>query len=99
MIKVTKECIIKFVISADFIDEVELHVVPLDVSGVVFWSAYMYISNTIFMWRSNQYHLFKDEKSFTTNSHKGKSKISPVSAIEAKKLINYSKRYVLLFLL
>jgi hypothetical protein len=35
-IKVTKQCKIKFVVSAYFIDDVELDVVPLDVCGVVF---------------------------------------------------------------
>ena len=40
-IKVTKQCKIKFVVSVDFIDEVELDVVPLDVCGVVFGSPYI----------------------------------------------------------
>jgi hypothetical protein len=35
-ISVTKQCKIKFSISVDFIDEVELDVLPLDVCGVVF---------------------------------------------------------------
>jgi hypothetical protein len=35
-IKVTKQCKIKFVVSAYFIDEVELEVVTLDMCGVVF---------------------------------------------------------------
>jgi hypothetical protein len=34
-IKVTKQCKINFAVSLDFIDEVELDVVPLDVCGVV----------------------------------------------------------------
>jgi hypothetical protein len=54
-IKVTKQCKIKFVVSVDFIDEVELDVVPLDVCGVVFGSSYMYMRDAIFMWRANQY--------------------------------------------
>jgi hypothetical protein len=48
-IKVTKQCKIKFVVSVDFIDEVELDVVPLDVCGVVFGSPYMYMRDAIFM--------------------------------------------------
>jgi hypothetical protein len=48
-IKVTKQCKIKFLVSADFIDEVELDVVPLDVCGVVFVSPYMYMRDGIFM--------------------------------------------------
>jgi hypothetical protein len=45
----------KFVVSVDFIDEVELYVVPLDVFGVVFGFPYMYMRDAIFMWRDNQY--------------------------------------------
>jgi hypothetical protein len=83
-LKVTKQCKIKFSISVDFIDEVELDVVPLDVCGVVFGSPYMYMRDVIFMRRENQYHLIKDGKSFIINAHKGKSKISLVSANQAK---------------
>jgi hypothetical protein len=52
-IKVTKQCEIKFSISANFIDEVELDVVPLNICGVVFESTYMYMMDAIFMHRSN----------------------------------------------
>lgn len=52
--KVTKHCKIKFVISVDFIDEVELDVAPLYVCGIMFGSLYMYIWEAIFMWRVNQ---------------------------------------------
>jgi hypothetical protein len=48
-IKVTKECKIKFVVSVDFIDEVELDVAPPDVCGVVYGSPYMYMRDAIFM--------------------------------------------------
>jgi hypothetical protein len=61
-IKVTKQWKIKFVVSVDFIDEVELDVLPLDVCKVVFGSPYMYMRDVIFMWRANQYHFIKDGK-------------------------------------
>jgi hypothetical protein len=77
---------------------VELDVVPLDVCGVVFGSPYMYIREAIFMRRENQYHLTKDGKYFIINAHKGKSKISLVSANQDKKLISSSKKYDFLFL-
>jgi hypothetical protein len=54
-IKETKQCNIKFVVSVDFIDEVELYVVPLDVCGVVFGIPYMYMRDAIFMRKANQY--------------------------------------------
>jgi len=48
-LKVTKQCKIKFSTSAYFIDEVELGVVPLDVTSVVFEIPYMYMKDVIFM--------------------------------------------------
>jgi hypothetical protein len=54
-LRVTKQCKIKFAISANYIDEVEVDVVPLDVCGVVFGSPYMYMRDAIFMRRENQY--------------------------------------------
>jgi hypothetical protein len=52
-IKVKKQCKIKFIVSAPFIDEVEVDVVPLDVCGVVFGIHYMYMRDGIFMRRAN----------------------------------------------
>ena len=40
-LKVTKQCKIRFDISVDFIDEVDVNVVPLDVCGVIFRIPYM----------------------------------------------------------
>jgi len=79
-IKVTKQCKIRFSISVDFIDEVELYVVPLDVCEMVFVRPYMYMWDEIFMHRSNQYHLIKDLKSFIINTQKGKLKLLLVSS-------------------
>jgi hypothetical protein len=62
-INVMKHCNIKFSISANFIDEVELDIVPIDVCGVVFGSPYMYMRDEIFMQRAKQYRLIKDGKS------------------------------------
>jgi hypothetical protein len=83
-------------VSVNFIDEVELDVLPLDVCRVVFGSPYMYIRDEIFIQISNQYQLIKDGKSYNINAHKGKSKISLVSANQAKKFITSSNNYVFL---
>jgi hypothetical protein len=97
-IKVTKQCKIKFFVSADFIDEVVLYVVPLDVCGVVFEIPRMYMKDTIFMRRDNHYLLIKDVNYYIINAHNGKSKISLVGSNQAKNLIIFSKKYALLFL-
>jgi hypothetical protein len=91
ILKVIKQCKIKFVISANYINEVEVDVVSLDVCGVVFGIPYMYMRDAIFTRRENQYCLIKDEKYFIINAHKGKSKISLVSANQAKKLISQER--------
>jgi len=52
-LKVTKQCKIRFSISVDFNDEVDLDVVPLDVCGVIFGSPYMYMNDVIFMRSDN----------------------------------------------
>ena len=71
-IKVNKSFKIKFSISVDSIDEVELDVVPIHICGVMFGSPYMYTRHAIFMQRTNQYQLIKDGKSYIINAHKGK---------------------------
>jgi hypothetical protein len=77
---------------------VELDVALLDMCNVVFGSPYMYMSDMIFTRRVNKYHLITDGKSYIKNAHKGKSKISLVSANQAKKLISSGKKYVLCLL-
>ena len=85
-----------FSISAEYVDEVEVDIVHLEVCGVVFGSPYMYMRDAIFMRRANQYRLIKDGKSFIINVHKGKLKISLVSANQVKKPISSSRKLVLL---
>jgi hypothetical protein len=58
----------------------------------------MYKGDVIFMRRENQCHLIKDQKYFIINAHKGKSKISLISANQDKNVYSSSKKYVLLFL-
>jgi len=91
-LKIRKQHKIRFVISVDFIDEVDLDVIPLDVCGVVFGSPYMYMRDAIFMRRDNKYRL-KDGKSFIINMHKDKPNVSLVSANQTNKLISYNKNF------
>jgi hypothetical protein len=50
-----------FSITANFIDEVELDVIPLDICGIVLGIPYLYDRITIFHHHENKYHLFKME--------------------------------------
>ena len=42
ILQVTKPCDLKFAITSKFVDEDEFDVVPLDISGIVFCSPYLY---------------------------------------------------------
>jgi len=96
-IKAMKQSNFKFVVSADFTNEVESDEVPRSMCEVVFESPYMYMRGAIFIQRANQYQLIKDGNSYIINAHKDKLKISLVSANRAKKLISCSKKYVFIF--
>jgi hypothetical protein len=87
VLKVTKYCRLRIVSSANFINEIEVNVQPLDVYSVVFGSPYMCMRDTIFMIRANLYHLIKDGKFFIINACSKKSKISLVSAHKANRLL------------
>jgi hypothetical protein len=91
-LKVSKQCNIKFSISADYIDEVEVDVVPFYACNVVFGSSYIYMIDAIFMRRENYYPLIKDGKSFIINAHIGKSKIYLVRDNQAMKLISSCRK-------
>ena len=60
-LQVTKQCKIRFSIIANFVDEVEANVVPLDICGLVLGSPYLYDQKSIFYRGKNKYHLFKDK--------------------------------------
>jgi hypothetical protein len=59
---------------------VVVDVAPLDVCGVMFGSPYLYVRDAIFRRKYNQYRLVKEGKEDAINSHKDKSKISPINA-------------------
>jgi hypothetical protein len=59
-LQVTRRCKLRFAITANFIDEVELDVIPLDICGIVLGSPYLYDRKAIFHRHENKYHLFKN---------------------------------------
>jgi hypothetical protein len=93
-----KQCKLRFAISANFIDEVEVDVALLHVFSVVFGSPFRYMRDANFKRRRSQYPLVKDGKSFIINAHKGKYKTSLVNAHQTKRLIDLRKKCVLIFL-
>ena len=79
-LQVSKKCILRFAIIAHFIDIVELDVVPLDITGIVLGSPYLYDRKSIFYHHENKYHLFKDGKEYIVRAHHKKTNISMVNA-------------------
>jgi len=54
-----EQCKINFAITAKFIDEGEVHVVPLDICGIVIENPYLCDRNAMFYREEIKYHLIK----------------------------------------
>ena len=94
----TIKCKLKFVITANFINEVELDVVPLDICGNIFGIPYLYDRKGIFYHHENKYHLFKHGIAYIVRAHHKKLNLSLVNVGQMKRLVNDSKNFVLLMI-
>jgi hypothetical protein len=63
-LQVTKQCKIKFAITSNYVDELEIDIVPLDICGIVLGSPYLYYRKSIFYREDNKYCFKKDEKEY-----------------------------------
>jgi hypothetical protein len=97
-LQVTRRCKLRFAITANFIDEVELDVIPLDICGIVLGSPYLYDRKAIFHRHENKYHLFKDGVEYIVRAHTKKMNLSLINAGQMKRLVNASKNFVLLMI-
>ena len=68
----TKQCILRFSITSNFIDEVDLDVIPLDIYDIILGTPYLFDMKDIFFREHNMYHLFKDGIKYVARSHKMK---------------------------
>lgn len=75
-LQLTRKYVFKFSITANFIDEVELDVVPLDIFGIVLGSLYLYDRKVIFHIFENKYHFFKDGVEYIVRAHHRKLNLS-----------------------
>lgn len=78
-LQVTRKCKLKFSIIANFIDEVELDVVPLDICGILLGSPHLYVRKSIFYRHEKKYHHFKDGFESIVRAHCKKMNLSLVS--------------------
>ena len=97
-LQVSKKCILRFAIIANFVDTVELDVVSLDIIGIVLGSPYLYDRKMIFHQHENKYHLFKDGKDYIVRAYRKKTNIAMVNAGQIKRPVNSSKNFVLLMI-
>jgi hypothetical protein len=97
-LQVTRRCKLRFVITAHFINEVELDVIPLDIYGIVLGSSYLYDRKAIFHRHENKYHLFKNGVEYIVRAHTKKMNLSFVNAGQMKRLVNARKNFVLLMI-
>jgi hypothetical protein len=68
-LQVNRQRVLKFSINSQFIDEVELDVVPLDICGIVLGSPYLYDMKEIFYHEDNKYQLTKYGKEYIVRAH------------------------------
>jgi hypothetical protein len=68
-LQVSKQCKLRFAITYNFIDEVELDVVPHDICGIVLGSPYLYAQKIIFYREENKYHIIKYGIEYIMRSH------------------------------
>lgn len=94
---VKKQCRLRFAITANFVDEVDLDVIPLDICGVVLGSPYLYYQDTIFDRKEHKYHLFKNGIEYVIKAHRLKTNLDLINVSQMKRLISSSKKYFLMF--
>lgn len=97
-LQVTRKCILVFSINANFIDEVELNVIPLDICGIVLGSPYLYDRKYIFHHHENKYHFFKDGIEYIVREHSKNLNLSLVNAGQMKRFVNASQIFTLLMI-
>lgn len=95
-LQVTRKCIPEFSITAEFLDQVELDVVLIDICVIILGSSYIYDRREIFHRHENKYHLFKNGIEYISRAHSKKLILSFVNVGKMKKIVNASKIFALL---
>ena len=94
---VKKQCQLRFAIITNFVDEVDLELIPLDICGVVLGSPYIYDRDVIFYIKEHKYNLVKDGIEYVVRAHRLKTSLDLINVSQMKRLISSSKKYVLMF--
>lgn len=94
-LQVSRKCIFRFAITANFVDEVDLDVVPLDIFGIILGSPYLYDRKAVFHRYERKYNFLKDGVKYIVRAHRKKLNISLVNAGQMKRLVNASRNLTL----
>ena len=87
-----RKSILRFAITAKFLDEVELDVVTLDIFVITLGSPYLQDKRAIFHRRENKYHLFKNGIKYIVRAHSKKMNSSLMHVRQMKRIVNASKK-------
>ena len=88
----------KFSITTNILDEVELHVFAIDICGIVLGSPYIYDRRDIFHHHEKTYYLFKNGIEYIVTSHNKNMNASLANVGQMKRILNASKNFALLIL-
>ena len=77
-----------FAIGSEFVDEVELDIVPLDICGIVLGSPYLYDRDVVFYRRENKYQLTKDGIEYIVGAHELKDNFSLINSGQMKRIVD-----------
>jgi hypothetical protein len=95
---VTRRCKLRFSITANFIDEVEPDVIPLDICGIVLGSPYLYDRRATFHRHENKCQFFLNGFEYIVRAHTKKLNFSLVNVGQMKRLVNASNNFFLLMI-
>eukprot|EP00253_Pinus_taeda_P029135 PITA_29135 len=95
-LNVTQQHKVKFVIASKLVDKVDMHVIPLDICGMVLGSPYLYDRKAIFFCHENKYQITKDGIEYIVRARQNKINANLVSTRQMKRLVNSSKGCMLM---
>lgn len=72
--------------------------VPLENSGIILGSPYLYDRKVVFHHYEHKYHFLKDAVKYIVRAHRKKLNISLVNAGQMKRLVNASHNLTLLMI-
>jgi hypothetical protein len=86
--EVTKQCKIKFAVTAKFIDEVACEVVPLSICYVILGNPYLWDRDAVYYRRAQKYTLVKDGKEYMLVGYRKEETSTPIGGtVKVRKAI------------